>query len=173
MEEYGKAYDLFNKLYSENIQFKYFVNKYMELGLVRFFNEEEWDKIKSQNFSLDLSSDVKEFYDLFILGYNYGSCVTTSKLLSYSYNDVDLVSGILPLIKGLKNSEKLGGHCWLENAKYIIDTSLMLIIDKSLKEDFGYQEEHRITSYQLSRDSIYQKTKEFVNDKSLKKKIKR
>ena len=34
----------------------------------------------------------EEFLDLFTLGYNIGNCVGTSKQLSYSYDNVDIVS---------------------------------------------------------------------------------
>ena len=104
--------------------------------------------------------------------HNIGNCVGASRQLSYSYNDVDIVSGILPLIKGTRNAEKFGGHCWLENDKYIIDTSLMLVIDKSLKDRFGYIEEQRITKSELRKSQSYQSRKDFVNDINLNKKKK-
>jgi len=43
----------------------------------------------------------------------------------------------------------------------------MLLIDKSLKEKFGYHEENRITATQLKKNPIYQARKEFVNDLNL------
>ena len=48
----------------------------------------------------------------------------------------------------------------------------MLIIDKSLKEKFGYIEENRITANQLKQDHNYQARKEFTNDQNLKSKKK-
>ena len=44
-------------------------------------------------------------------------------------------------LKGTLNAEKEGGHYWLETPKSIIDTSLMLVIDKSLKNKLRYIEE--------------------------------
>ena len=129
--------------------------------------DEEWNKINSQNFVSHIP-EMKEFIDMFTLGYNIGNCVGTSRQLSYSYNDVDIVSGILPILKGTKNAEQLGGHCWLETRKYIIDTSLLLVIDKSLKEELGYIEEQRIKSYQLANSPRYQARKEYVNDPYIK-----
>ena len=112
---------------------------------------------------------MEEFLDLFTLGYNIWNCVGTSKQLSYSYDNIDIVSGILPILKGTLNAEKEGGHCWLDTDKTILDTSLMLVIDKSLKHDLGYLEERRLTLKQLSSMPLYQSRKEFVNDKELKK----
>ena len=71
---------------------------------------------------------------MFLLGYNIGNCVGATRQLSYSYNGVDIVSGILPILKGSLNALKECGYCWLEALNKIIDTSLMLVIDKSLKE---------------------------------------
>lgn len=167
METNISAYDKFWELYQNNNSFKECISKNLQNGKIRLFNDEEWDKIKSQNFISPIP-EMKEFIDMFTLGYNIGNCVGASRQLSYSYSDVDIVSGILPILKGSLNSEKEGGHCWLETPNKIIDTTLMLVIDKSLKDDFGYIEEQRLTSYQLSSMPYYQARKEFVNDPNLK-----
>ncbi len=164
-----KAYKQFWDLYNNNINFNLIVKSGMEQGKIRFFNENEWDKICSQNF-FPFESEMKEFIDMFTLGYNIGNCVGTARQLSYSYNDVDIVSGILPILKGTLNATEEGGHCWLETKDNIIDTTLMLVIDKELKKDFGYIEEQRITSYQLRQMPTYMARKELVNDKSLNRK---
>lgn len=167
MQENMKAYELFWQLYNSNPQFRECVSVNMSNGLIRFFGDEEWDKIKSQNF-ISPVPEMSEFIDMFTLGYNIGNCVGASRQLSYSYNDVDIVSGILPILKGTRNAEKEGGHCWLETPRAIIDTSLMLVIDKSLKAAMGYMEEQRLTAYQLGNHAFYQARKEFVNDPSLR-----
>ena len=113
-----KCYELFKKLYEENENFKKIIDENMN-DKIRFFSEEEWDKIKEQNFMSPVK-ELNEFIDMFTLGYNIGNCAGTSRQLSYSYNDVDIVSGILPMLKGTLNAEKEGGHVWLENDKYII-----------------------------------------------------
>lgn len=164
-----KAYSLLLELCNTNATFKEIFEFNLLKGKLRFFQDEEWDKIKSQNFVSPIK-EMKEFEDLFILGYNIGNCVGTSRQLSYSYNNVDIVSGILPLLKGTLNAEKEGGHCWLETANYIIDTSLMLVIDKSLKNEIGYIEEQRVTSFQLASSPNYQARKDFVNDINLRSK---
>lgn len=169
MNEDLKAYEQFWKLYNNNIDFKNLVYKNLKNGKVRFFCKEEWDKINSQNFVSKIPG-IKEFFDMFLLGYNIGNCVGMTRQLSYSYKDADIVSGILPILKGTLNAEE-EGHCWLETPNHIIDTTLMLVIDKSLKENFGYIEEQRITSFELASSPLYRTRKEFVNDKRLKKEL--
>lgn len=162
-----KAYELFWEIYNANSEFKKVVTEGLTTGKVRFFNDEEWNKIRNQNFVSPIP-DMKEFIDMFLLGYNKGNCVGASRQLSYSYDDVDIVSGILPILKGTLNAFEEGGHCWLETDKTIIDTSLMLVIDKSLKDTIGYIEEERLTASKLKSSPIYQARKEFVNDVNLR-----
>ena len=164
-----KAYELFWNLYNTNSRFNKLISENMENGKIRFFNDEEWNKINSQNF-VSPDSNMNEFIDMFLLGYNIGNCVGASMQLSYSYNNVDIVSGILPILKGTRNAEKEGGHCWLETPNCIIDTTLMLVIDKSLKKDLGYIEEQRITSSNLNKMVGYRARKEFVNDTNIRRK---
>lgn len=162
-----KAYELFWNLYHHNDHFHKLIDENMKSGKIRFFNDDEWSKINDQNFIPPIPQ-MKNFADMFLLGHNIGNCVGASWQLSYSYDDVDIVSGILPVLKGTRNAEKEGGHCWLENESYIIDTSLMLVIDKSLKQEFGYIEEQRLTASSLKTSPTYIARKEFVNDQSLK-----
>lgn len=166
MDTDAKAFELFWQIYHTNADFRTLLEEHLSTGKVRFFDQNEWDKIKSQNF-ISPTPEAVEFLDMFSLGYNIGDCVGTSRQLSYSYNDVDIVSGVLPILKGTRNAEKEGGHCWLETPKTIIDSSLMLVIDRSLKSAFGYIEEQRLTSFQLASFSQYQARKEFVNDSSI------
>ena len=164
-----KAYKLFWNLYNSNKEFHNLIDNGLSNGSIRYFNELEWNKITEQNFMSPIK-ELNEFSDMFMLGYNIGNCVGTSRQLSYSYDDVDIVSGILPILKGTLNAEKEGGHCWLETDDYIIDTTLMLVIDKSLKKEFGYIEEQRITKEMLRSMPNYQARKDFVNDIGLRSK---
>ncbi len=166
MDTNSKAFELFWDIYHKNPDFYKIITENLANGKVRFFNDNEWNRINNQNF-VSLTKDATEFIDIFLLGYNIGDCVGVSRQLSYSYDNVDIVSGILPVLKGTLNAEKEGGHCWLETKDSIIDTSLMLVIDKSLKGELGYIEEQRLTAAQLSSSSFYQARKEFVNDKNL------
>lgn len=158
-----KAYELFNKLYNENIEFKHIIDEGLKNNKIRHFNDNEWNKINSQNF-ISMVPGMDEFIDMFKLGYNIGNCAAAARQLSYSYDDIDIVSGTLPLIKGTRNAVKEGGHVWLETKDSIIDTSLMLVIDKSYKDKIGYKEEERLTSYTLLTMPNYQTRKEFTND---------
>ncbi len=163
----SKAFSQFWEIYHKNSDFNKIINENFKNGKIRFFNDNEWDKINSQNFVSPIK-EMKEFIDMFSLGYNIGNCVGASRQLSYSYHDVDIVSGILPILKGSLNAEKEGGHCWLETPDSIIDTTLMLVIHKSLKNALGYIEEQRLTSFQLACSPVYQARKAFVNDRNLK-----
>ena len=164
----GKAYELLNNLCKKDEKFKKLILENILNEKIRFFGEEEWEKINSQNF-ISCISGVNTFIDMFNLGYNIGNCVGMSRQLSYSYNNVDIVSGILPILKGTLNAEKEGGHCWLETDSQIIDTTLMMIIDKSLKSEFGYIEEERVTASRLKKMKNYQARKDWVNDKNINK----
>ncbi len=167
MSENFFGYQLLDDLTSKNEEFAKKINKGLENGLLRKFDEREWNLIKEQNF-ISFIPNVNSFYDIFKLGYNIGDCVGVSRQLSYSYDGVDIVSGRLPILIGTRNAEIEGGHCWLENENYIIDTSLLLIIDKSYGKEVGYIEEQRISSHQLGRSSLYGSRKEFVRDSSIK-----
>lgn len=169
MNKYTRAYSLLWELCNKYPNFKKIIESNLLNGKIRFFEVEEWNKIKSQNFVSPVK-EINEFEYLFILGYNIGNCVGTSRQLSYSYNNVDIVSGILPILKGTLNAEKEGGHCWLETPTSIIDTSLMLVIDKSIKDEIGYIEEQRVTHLQLLTSKNYQARKDFVNDINLRRK---
>ena len=91
------AFDLFWNLYNNNDDFKKLVSYGFDNNLIRFFGDEEFNKINSQNF-ISYDDRMKEFIDMFTLGFNIGNCVGASRQLSYSYNDVDIVSGILPIL---------------------------------------------------------------------------
>lgn len=166
MEDNIKGYDLlrsilqsdenFNRIFRENLGNK-----------IRFFDEREWSKIDSQNYA-SIIPGVNNLRDVFELGYNIGDCVGISTALSYSYDDVDMVAGTVEMLKGTKNAEKEGGHRWLETPREVIDTSLMLVFDKSLKRVLGYREEMRLTADALKRNPLYQTRKEFVNDPSIR-----
>lgn len=172
MNKEYKCYELLKHLIKTNATFRTTYIENIKTRKIRLFNEEEWTKINNQNFT-SLVPGLNEFSDMFKLGYNIGNCVGTARQLSYSYDNVDIVSGTLPILKGTLNAEKEGGHCWLETTDYIIDTSLMLVIDKSLKQELGYNEEQRLTSFRLQTNAIYQSRKEFTNDINLKSPSKR
>lgn len=170
MEDNFKGFKLLTDLMTKNEEFRDKIHRYIECGLIRLFDDREWEKIKKQNF-MYANDDMKDFYDVFVKGLNIGSCKRTGWQLSYSYDDVDIVEGDLPILIGTLNAEKFGGHCWLETKDTIIDTSFLLVIDKSLKDEFGYHETERATAEQLARAERYQEPKRYVNDESIRTSI--
>ena len=157
-----KCYDILKKLLTENERFKEVVKKGILENKIQGFSQELWEKLDNQNLR---SPMVKSFVDVFADGYNQGYCTVCAKQVSYSLDTCYLCGGILPILKGTINSTE-GEHTWIEYEDKIIDTTLMLIIDNSLKNDFGYIEENR---YNPNYDNVYCAAKEFTNDSSLKK----
>ena len=102
--ENWKAFDELKELCEKYSDFRILIFENLKNGKIRYFNEEEWNKINSQNYVPPIKG-VKGLADMFRLGYNIGDCVGMSYQLSYSYNDVDIVSGILPVLKGTRNAE--------------------------------------------------------------------
>lgn len=153
-----------NELLSKDEHFAKIIDNYKTEGLIFNFDQEEWDKINSQNFP-DLPGG---FIEVFERGINIGNCAATCKRMSYSYDNINIVTGTLPILKGTTGSP-LGGHAWLEDNKYIYDTTLLLKIDKCIKDKLGYKDEVVLTWDKLMNDPFYYARREFVNDKSLKK----
>lgn len=163
-----KNYPFLEELKEKDKNFKKILEDNLLNGKIRRFDETEWNLIKNQN-CLVLPGDSQSFYEMFEKQQNIGNCAFMAPQLSYSYDNVDIVSGTLNILKGTKNAEKEGGHVWLETDKDIIDTSFLLIIDKDLKEELGYKEEQRITKTDLKRNEMYQMRKEIVQMQSSKK----
>lgn len=163
-----KGFEFLDELCEENTDFSNSVLEGISNGCIRKFDNREWELIKKQNY-VSLINGVEDFFDMFVLGYNKGNCVGASRQLSYSYDDVDIVSGRVDILVGTLNAEKEGGHCWLENDVHIIDTSLLLVIDKKIASKLGYHEEQRVTSYHLENSAQYVARKKYVNDQDLMK----
>ena len=85
--------------------------------------------------------------------------------MSYSLDTCEICGGILPILKGTTNCPE-GNHTWIEYQNAIIDTTLMLVIDKEYSKQLGYIEENR---YNPNNDRIYSATKEFTNDTTIKR----
>ena len=160
-EEY-KCYDTFKKLLNNNDSFKETITNGITEGKIYGFNKELWKKLAEQNLR---SHAVKSFVDVFEAGANQGYCTVCAKQVSYSLDNCYICGGILPVLKGTINCPD-GSHTWIEYGNTIIDTTLMLIIDNSLKEALGYIEENR---YNPNDDKMYSATKDFTNDSSLKR----
>ena len=157
-----KCYDTLKMLLNKNKEFKDLIIKGIKEGKITGFSDELWKKLNNQNLR---SPGVKSFVDVFADGYNQGYCTVCAKQVSYSLDTCYLCGGLLPILKGTINCLE-GNHTWIEYKNKIIDTTLMLVIDKGLKNQFGYIEENR---YNPNNDPIYSATKEFTNDITIKK----
>lgn len=163
VSEHRKEYKCYNelkKLIVNNPKFKAVLIKGIVTGKVYGFPEELWEKIDEQRIRR-----ISSFEDVFRDGVNIGYCTVAAKQLSYSFNDVYLCGGTLPILEGSTNCPN-GSHTWISSEGNVIDTTLMLIINEEYSKEFGYIEENR---YDPSIDSIYNATKEFTLDKSVKK----
>lgn len=155
-----KCYDELKKLLKNNEEFKQKIITGYLSDKITGYNEDLWQSIRSQNIRR-----INNFEDVFIEGANIGYCTVASKQLSYSLDDCYICGGILPILKGSKNSED-GSHTWILYNHKIIDTTLMLIIDEKYANQLGFKEENR---YNPNLDPVYLAAKEFALDKSIKK----
>ena len=115
---------------------------------------------------LEKSMGPKEFNEYFQNGYNIGNCTGTSKRISYVLQGSHYIcGGLLPLIKGTKNSID-GTHTWIEYGDYIIDPTLMIMISSKYKDIIGYIEENK---YNPEEDDIYNTSLLRTEDASLKR----
>lgn len=153
-----KCYSELKRLLDEDENFRHLIINGVCEGKIRKFDEELWQKICSQNIRV-----INNFIDVFIDGANIGYCTVASKQLSYSLDNCYLCGGVLPILKGTKNC-KDGSHTWIFHNDEVIDTTLMIIIDKEYARKIGYIEENR---YNPNTDPIYLAAKTFTNDKSI------
>ena len=70
------------------------------------------------------------------------------------------------MLKGTFNCKE-GEHSWLSYNRYLIDTTLMLIIKEDYAKKIGYVETNR---YDPSINEMYMATKEFTNEYKFHKK---
>lgn len=146
----------------ENENFRNLIINGIKEHKISGFDEKDWNLIRTQNIRC-----IDNFETVFKKGLNIGCCTSTSKQLSYSFNDAELISGIMDFLIGTRNAPN-GEHSWMENDNYIYDTTLLLKIDKSLAKNFGYHEEVRLDQFMLRRNGSYAAAKEFTTDTNLK-----
>ena len=156
-----KCYDVLKKLLNENEEFRKIVTEGCISGKIRGFDEDLWNKIKMQNLRKPYT-----FETVFKEGANIGTCTVTAKQLSYSFPYCYLCGGILPLIKGTRNSED-GSHTWMLYKGEVYDTTLMLIMDEDYTKKIGYIETRRDNP---NMDPKYMSAKEFTNSSEFRKK---
>lgn len=156
------CYDTLRHLLETNKNFYDLVVSGLNNGTIRGFGDELWEKLDSQNMR---AKGVNSFLEVLRDGYNQGYCTVASKQVSYSMDNCFICGGTLPILAGTANC-KDGSHTWISKDNTIYDTTLMLVIDESLIENFGYNEENR---YDPNIDPIYCASKEFTNDTNLRR----
>jgi len=183
MSNIFKGYDLLRKLIKENPEFRDKFLKYRASGEIAYFGQEDWLKITNQNFlppPYPPYDEIESFYQLFEKGINIGACIYSSKQLSYSFDNVDLVRGFQRYLVGTPSS-KNGGHCWMEVDSYIYDTTLLIKIKKEIAVEMGYSDKtisSRTSNIECVRwdyetlmsNGSYRARKKYINDPSIKSK---
>ena len=157
-----KCYDTLKALLQNNEQFRTIITEGIKQNKIWGFDQSLWQKLDKQNLR---SPKVNSFVDVFKDGYNQGYCTVCAKQVSYSLDTCEICGGILPILKGTTNCPD-GDHTWIAYKNTIIDTTLMLVVDKEYSKQIGYIEENR---YNPNQDHIYNATKEFTNDTTIKR----
>lgn len=166
-EESLKGYNLVNALNSKNKRFNQILKIGITAGKVNYFGKEEWNLIKSIKCP-DKSDYLESFYEVFQNGLNIRNSGRTILDFSYLFDDFDIITGdncYLSNTYGYKIHE----HTWLELDNKIYDTTLLLVIDISLKDLFGYVSINNYSSAELQTSKIYQVNKRFARGRLLKK----
>lgn len=156
-----KCYDTLRYLLQDE-KFLNIISIGIKEGKITGFSESLWQKLASQNIR---AKGVNSFLEVLRDGYNQGYCTVCSKQVSYSLDNPYICGGVLPVLKGTTNSPD-GSHTWILDKGYIIDTTLMLVIEENYAKNLGYIEENR---YNPNIDPIYMSTKEYTCDKTIRK----
>lgn len=155
-----KCYDVLSSLLDNNEDFRNLIAEGLKNGEVSGFDEDMWKEILLQNIRSSVT-----FEDVFKSGYNLGNCTGCSIQYSYSLDRPYICGGELPLIKGTANSPD-GRHTWIESDGKVIDTTLMLVMNKDFAKKLGYVEENRRDP---NLEPRYRAAKEFTNDPTFRR----
>lgn len=157
-----KCYDTLKQLL-QNDSFYNVILEGIRTKKILPYSIELWEKLKRQNIR---AKGVNSFLEVLRDGYNQGYCTVASKQVSYSLDKCYICGGTLPILAGTTNC-KDGSHTWIEYGNFIIDTTLMIMIDESYADKIGYIEENR---YNPNDNPIYIAAKEYTNDVNLRAK---
>lgn len=105
-----------------------------------------WSKeFEKKIFNIDFIDGNKKINlkEIFKNGYNIGNCLLTAHYISTALPDSSICTGKVAILKGTKNSDQ-GDHVWIETEDYIIDTTLMITINKSDIYAKFYQKDYTI-----------------------------
>lgn len=136
-----RGFDLLNYLRFKSSDFDNIITLGLRTGFIRKFNDLEWDKVSSIDYSMD--GCFSDFLSFFREGYNIGASECVVKMLYKKYNDIDIVHGRLPILDNVIYSND-NSHWWLETDEYVIDPSLLLMIHPLYRDKMGYIEDERI-----------------------------
>lgn len=110
------------------------------------------DELKAKLFSIKLDKYIEDTVEIlgeaYEYGLNIGHCGVTSRYFSIHYPNSMLHYGRLDILQGTKNA-RFGGHAWVEMDGYVLDPTLMIVLPKELKQEFGYHTE-RIVAKECS-----------------------
>lgn len=81
--------------------------------------------------------------EIFKNGYNIGNCLLTAHYVSTIIPNASICTGKVEILKGTKNSIN-GDHVWIKTEDYIIDTTLMIILNKHDIYTKFYNEDYTI-----------------------------
>lgn len=141
--KYNENGKKFYNLRQEAIKKQPKIQEYLENGEIKTFEEFKYKKDKSIVEGLkDINVETySSMYEFFQRGANIGNCGRTSRLMGIMFDEPLFYTGKAEFLKGTLNCED-GTHAWIEtrinNEKYVIDTSTMLVIPVELKEKIGY-----------------------------------
>ncbi|MBO5477405.1 MAG: hypothetical protein J6A15_06630 [Clostridia bacterium] len=105
------------------------ISKRRKIKLERYAWSKEFEKKIFDIVFLD-GSKKTTLKEIFKNGYNIGNCLLTAHYVATILQDSSICTGKVEILKGTKNSEH-GDHVWIETEDYIIDTTLMITINKS------------------------------------------
>lgn len=136
-----RGFELLDYLRFKNSDFDRVITLGLRTGFIRKFSDLEWDKVSSIDYSMD--GYFSDFLSFFKEGYNIGASFCVVKMLYKKYNDIDIVRGRLPILDDVICSSD-NSHWWLETDEYVIDPSLLLMINPLYRDRIGYIEDERI-----------------------------
>ncbi len=139
-----KGFDLVKDLIIQYPDFAVSLNNALENKKAKFWGDDVFDIFRKQR---QLTKHSVEEH--FIYGKNIGACTTMSRQLAYSLPEAIIEGGIVEILRNTFNSEE-GSHTWVLSNGLIYDSTLMLVFDESLKQQFSYITENFIIRISLS-----------------------
>lgn len=118
--------------------------EYLQSGDIKKFEDFEYRNGKT---ILEMSKEINiesysSMYEFFQRGEHIGNCGRTSKFMGIIFNSPMFHVGVAKFLNGTMNCTD-GSHAWIETEingkKYIVDTSMLLMIPTKLKEEIGYK----------------------------------